>query len=99
MAGLVEIKDEYVINICPVETRGDVITISELDIQLPKQPLKKDILYHDLPKEQQRWVRKELPEELRRIASMEQWLEMPDSFRAKHTPYIAQEYERRRKGL
>ena len=99
MAGLVEIQDEYVVNICPVETRGDVITISELDIQLPKQPSKKDILYHELPKEQQRWVRKELPEELRRIASMEQWLEMPDSFRAKYTPYIAQEYERRRNGL
>ena len=99
MAGLVEIQDEYVVNICPVETRGDVITISELDIQLPKQPSKKEILYHELPKEQQRWVRKELPEELRRIASMEQWLEMPDSFRAKYTPYIAQEYERRRNGL
>lgn len=99
MAGLVEIEDEVIVNICPRGTAGDVVTYGDLAIQLPKQPRKQDILFHDKPKEQQMWARQEMPDELRRINSMEEWMTMPESFRKKYTNYIQQEYERRRTGL
>jgi hypothetical protein len=99
MAGLVEIEEEIVVNICPDKTEGDVRLYFDLPIQFPKKPAKKDILFHDKPKEEQRWVREELPQELRRIRSMEEWMEMPEAFRKKHTPYISQEYKRRRNGV
>ena len=99
MAGLVQIEDEVVVNICPDKTEGDVRLYFDLPIQFPKKPAKKDILFHDKPKEEQRWVREELPQELRRIRSMEEWMEMPEAFRKKHTPYISQEYKRRRNGV
>jgi hypothetical protein len=99
MAGLVQIEDEVVVNICPDKTQGDVRLYFDLPIQFPKQPAKKDILFHDKPKEEQRWAREELPQELRRIRSMEEWMEMPEVFRKKHTRYISQEYKRRRNGV
>ena len=99
MAGLVEIEDEEIVNICPQGTAGDIVVYGDLAIQLPKQPKKQDILFHDLPKERQMWHRTELPEELRKVNSMEEWMTMPETFRKKYTPYIQQEYERRRKGL
>jgi len=99
MAGLVEIEDEVIVNICSQGTAGDIIVYGDLAIQLPKKPKKQDILFHDLPKEQQMWERTELPEELRKVNSMEEWMTMPETFRKKYTPYIAQEYERRRSGV
>lgn len=99
MAGLVEIEDEVIVNICSQGTAGDVVVYGDLAIQLPKRPKKQDILFHDLPKEQQMWERTELPEELRKVNSMEEWMTMPENFRKKYTPYIAQEYERRRSGV
>jgi hypothetical protein len=101
MAGLKQIEgyDEMVINICPDDTEGDIIEIADLLIQLPKTPNKKNILYHDKPKEEQRWVRQEMPTELSRIRSMDEWYDMPKEFKAKYEPYIKQEFERRNKGL
>jgi hypothetical protein len=99
MAGLVEIEDEVIVNICSQGTAGDIVVYGDLAIQLPKKPKKQDILFHDLPKEQQMWERTELPEELRKVNSMEEWMTMPETFRKKYTPYIAQEYERRRSGV
>ena len=57
MSGLVEIEEEFVVNICPENTQGDVIELAELQIQLPKTPPKKNILFHDRPKSEQRWIR------------------------------------------
>jgi hypothetical protein len=99
MAGLVQIEDEVVVNICADKTEGEVSVYFDLPIQFPKQPAKKDILFHDKPKKEQRWTREELPQELRRIRSMEEWMEMPEVFRKKYTPYISQEYKRRRNGV
>lgn len=101
MAGLKDIKSyqEKVINICPEDTEGDIIEIAELAIQLPKVPLKKDILYHDKPKEQQRWERDGMPAELLRINNMDDWYEMPKEFKAKYEWYIKREFERRKNGL
>ena len=101
MAGIRQIEgyDEMVINICPDDTEGDIIEIADLFIQLPKTPSKKNILYHDKPKEEQRWARQEMPTELSRIRSMDEWYDMPKEFKAKYEPYIKQEFERRNKGL
>ena len=101
MAGLKQIEgyDEMVINICPDDTEGDIIEIADLLIQLPKTPSKKNILYHEKPKEEQRWARQEMPTELSRIRSMDEWYDMPKEFKAKYEPYIKQEFERRNKGL
>jgi hypothetical protein len=99
MSGLVEIEEEFVVNICPENTQGDVIELAELQIQLPKTPPKKNILFHDRPKSEQRWIRHELPEEISKIRSMEEWLLMPENFRKKYTDYISKEYERRRQGI
>ena len=50
MAGLKIIDDQAIINVCFNDTEGDIEEIACLNIQLPKKPKKKDILFHDLPK-------------------------------------------------
>ena len=99
MAGLVVKDKEVVINICQNGTQGEVIEISNLSIQLPKQPAKKDILFYDLPKKNQYWKRSELPRELSQIRSMDEWYESPREFREKHSAYIEEEFRRRRNGV
>ena len=47
-------------------SKGKVIDIQGLKIQLPKQPSKSLILYSDKPKKDQRWVREEMPKGLTR---------------------------------
>lgn len=101
MAGLKDIKgyDDKVINICPLDTEGEIVNISDLNIQLPKRPAKNKILYHDLSKKDQYWRRHEMPTELFRIRSMDEWHDMPKEFKIKYEPYINQEFQRRRNGL
>ena len=101
MSGIKKIDgyDDMVINICPDDTQGKIIKISDIHIQLPKVPNKKNILYHDKPKKEQRWVREEMPIELSRIRSMDEWYDMPKEFKAKYEPYIKQEFQRRNKGM
>ena len=100
MPGLKEIKgyDEAVINICLDDSEGEVIELADLYIQLPKVP-KSGILFDDLPKQDQRWTRIALPEELSRIRSMDEWLEMPKEFRSRYLPYIKEEFHRRNNGV
>ena len=46
------------VNICPYSTKGETIILQDLHITLPKEPEDKtDILFHDLPKEEQYWRR------------------------------------------
>ena len=101
MAGLKDIEgyDDKVINICPRDTAGDILEIGELYIQIPAVPPHEQILYHNKPKAEQRWVRQEMPAELSRIRSMDEWYDMPKEFKAKYEPYIKQEFERRNNGL
>lgn len=101
MAGLKEIEgyDEYAVNICPNDTEGILEEIDGLLIQLPKKPEDKDILYHDLPKEEQRWVRAEPPADLLKMKSMDDWAEAPKEFRQRYNGYIQEEFRRRSEGL
>lgn len=101
MAALVkaEAYDEMIVNICPNNTSGEIIFIDGLYIQLPEQPPHEQILYHNLPKDQQRWVRHEPNNELLRLKSMDDWAQSPKEFRAKYSEYISEEYRRREEGL
>ena len=40
-----------------------------------------------------------MPQEMSRIRSMDEWLEMPKEFRNRHLSYIKQEFERRNNGV
>jgi hypothetical protein len=101
MAGLKQIEeyDNYVVNICPNDTGGEVITIGGLDIQLPKVPSKKEILFNERKPAMQMWERLPVPAELQRIRSMDEWYEMPSDFKKRFNSYIEKEFERRRNGL
>ena len=101
MAGLKQIKeyDNYVVNICPNDTEGEVFTIGGLDIQIPKVPNKKEILFYDREPAMQMWERLPVPTELQRIRSMDEWYEMPGDFKKRFSTYIEKEFERRRNGL
>ena len=101
MAGLKEIEgyDQKVVNICPNDSEGEVIEISGILIQLPKKPKKRDILFSKKRKSDQFWSRIEIPKDLSRIRSMDEWAEQPKEFRQKYTPYIQEEFKRRREGI
>ena len=98
---LVDIKeyDDQAIAICPDGTMGDHKEIGGLLIVLPKAPKVKEILFHNLPVLDQYWRRSDLPKELSRIRSMDEWAEMPREFREKFRPYIEEEFRRRRQGV
>ena len=101
MAGLKQVKgyDEYVVNICPNNTDGEVIEIGGIDIQLPKAPKDEEILNYGRDVHLQMWRRLPVPEELQRIRSMDEWYEMPSEFKKRFSPYIEQEFKRRREGV
>ena len=101
MAGLKQNEDydNYVVNICPNDTEGEILTIGGLDIQLPKTPPKKEILFNDRKPAMQMWERLPVPIELQRIRSMDEWYEMPSDFKKRFSTYIEKEFERRRNGL
>jgi hypothetical protein len=96
MAGLKVIDKQEVINICPNNSDGPIIEIESLSIQLPKP---ESFLFSDLPKEQQMWKRQDIPRELAQIKSMDDWYESPREFQQKWSPYIEQEFKRRKEGL
>ena len=97
MAGLKMIDGKEVVNICPNGSDGPIIEIESILIQLPEMP--KDILYAGLPEVNQRWIREEMPRELQQIQSMDDWYEAPREFQQKWSPYIEEEFRRRREGL
>jgi len=101
MAGLKKIDGykDFVVNICPDGTEGEVIELSDVFIQLPKKPLAKDILFNGLKREEQMWKRLPVPQDLMRIRSMDEWMEQPKEFRIKHAEFIDQEFHRRRSGV
>jgi len=101
MNPLVEIEDYDVpaIAICPKGTQGEVVQHGSLLIMLPAQPPKKEIAGYGKPDHMQVWERIPMPQELSRIKSMDEWGEMPREFRQKFSPYIEEEFRRRREGF
>jgi hypothetical protein len=95
----VEGHKEPAIKIDPNGTTGEVIELHGLLIVLPEKPRRGHILFHDLPKSEQRWVRQPVPRELTSVRSMDDWMDKPKEFREAFSPYIEQEFKRRREGL
>jgi len=65
---------------------GDIIEVNGLVIALPLAP-------KDLPKEENKWVREELPKALSRVQSIFQWNDMPKAFKAQWVDYIEGEFD------
>jgi hypothetical protein len=101
MSNLIDIKgyEAKGIKIDPNGTEGETIELHGLLVVLPKKPRKSEILFHDQPKKLQLWKRISMPEEMRRIRSMDEWFEKPSEFRNKFRSYIEQEFQRRRDGV
>ena len=93
------VDDTDSIAICPKGTKGEVLELGGLLIALPAQPAEEKIVGYDRPNNLQLWERLPMPEELSRIKSMDEWLEMPREFRQKFSPYIEEEFRRRREGF
>ena len=101
MSNLIDIKgyEAKGIKIDPNGTEGETIELHGLLVVLPKKPRKSEILFHDQPKKLQMWKRIPMPEEMRRIRGMDEWLEKPAEFRNKFRSYVEQEFQRRRDGV
>ena len=81
-------KETDSVMICPLGTKGEIITLDGLNIMLPKPPKsKKDILFSNLPIEEQYWRRIEPPSGL-----------TPEN-EDMYYEFIMTEYKRRREGL
>ncbi len=80
-------KEEDAVMICPFGTKGDIIEIEGLKIQLPKVPTKKHILFSKEPISNQHWRREGLPKGLTPDSS--------DSFAS----YIMEQFRKRREGV
>jgi hypothetical protein len=80
--------DKDAVRICPFSTSGKIITLDDLNIQLPKVPKdKSEILFSDLPKSEQYWKRIDVPVGIT-PDNKEQWRD-----------YIKEEFRRRREGI
>lgn len=84
--------------ICPNKTQGEMIELAHLNIILPKKPPNTKIDGYKYKAEKQFWRRREMPEELGKIKGMDEWASMPIEFRRKWTPYIEEEFRRRKDG-
>lgn len=91
--------DGDIVNICPNDTRGEIVVIDGLQIQLPAVPAHEEIMFGDKPIEEQMWERVELPPALSAIDSEDEWDEQPKDFKAKYEPYIEREFIRRKNGV
>lgn len=72
-------------------TLGEIYEINGLNIGLPKNPT-------GLPKEKNKWIPKEYPEELKRIKTIFDWDKKDNEFKNKWTSYIDNEFDKRDDG-
>ena len=84
-------KDNDIIVISNTGQIGEIYSIQGLKIALPKVPKK-------LVKGNNLWKPEEYPKELKRIQSIFEWKDYPDSFKEKWEPYIDEQFERRENG-
>lgn len=81
-------EDKDAVKICPFSTEGEIITLHNLNIQLPAVPDDKSkILFYDKKREDQYWVRPEPPRGID-----------PDNVEL-FEEYILEEFRRRREGI
>jgi len=86
-------KEHDVVVISKDGTIGDVYSIQNLHIALPKQP--KNIHKFKTDK----WEVTPYPKELQRIKTIFDWKEYPQDFKNKYIDYIEDEFQRRERGF
>ncbi len=80
-------KSEDAVNICPFSTRGEIIELGGLKIEVPtKASMKTSTLFIDLPDSKQYWRRQYCPD-------------ITPENEDQHTKHILREYKRRREGV
>lgn len=79
-------EEEDAVKICPFGTEGEIIELGGLRIQLPKKPKRSEMLFSDLPKEEQYWRRPKSPNITTSNVDM-------------YDEYIKEEFRRRREGI
>ena len=84
-------KEHDVVVISKTGQIGEVYSIQNLKIALPKKPAKLD-------KKDNHWVAHEYPKELGRITSAFEWREYPNDFKDKWEPYIDEQFKLREEG-
>ena len=86
-------KEHDVVVISKTGQIGDVYSIQNLNIALPKQPKK----IHSF--ENNTWQITEYPKELKRIKTIFDWREYPHDFKNKYIDYIEDEFKKRDEGF
>ena len=89
--------DHDIVIISKEGTLGDVVEIQNLKIGLPLQP--KKVYARSKKKNEQYWEPKEQPNELKKIKTIFQWNEYPNTFKETWIEYIDEEFERRENGF
>jgi hypothetical protein len=84
-------KEHDVIVISKTGQIGDVYSIQNLKIALPKQPKK-------IEKGNNKWEVNEYPKELEKIKTIFDWKDLPDDFKNKWYVYIDREFTKRDEG-
>ena len=81
-------EDKDAIRICPFSTSGEIMVLDNLSVQLPEVPEdKSQILFYDLPKEEQHWRRLDVPTGIT-PENKDLW-----------DDYIKEEFRKRREGV
>ena len=83
--------DHDIIVISKTGQIGEVYEIQNLKIALPPAP-------KNLKKEENKWVQKEYPKELKSIKSIFEWENYPEEFKDKWVDYINKQFEYRESG-
>ena len=86
-------KDHDVVVISKDGTIGDVYSIQNLKIALPKTPKKVHKFEYD------KWQVTPYPKELNRIKTIFDWREYPQDFKSKYIDYIEDEFRKRENGF
>ena len=86
-------KDHDVIVVSKDGTIGDVYSIQNLKIALPKTPKKVHKFEYD------KWQVTPYPKELNRIKTIFDWREYPQDFKSKYIDYIEDEFRKRENGF
>jgi len=86
-------KEHDVVVISKTGQIGDVYSIQNLNIALPKKPKNIHTFENDT------WQVTEYPKELKRIKTIFDWREYPHDFKNKYIDYIEDEFKKREKGF
>ena len=84
-------KEHDIIVISKTGQIGEIYSINNLNIALPKEPAKID-------RSTNKWKAEEYPKELKSVESIFEWRDYPEDFQNKWEPYIDEQFRRRDEG-